>query len=82
MTYKDRHGRPVEVGDLVRVQYTAGRYGQTKIDQGRVTGLGQYGGLTLDGARYVCVPREGYHRHVDFEHGHETWVEIVAKKEG
>jgi hypothetical protein len=79
MTYKDRHGRLLRLGDLVRVQHCVGRYGQTQITEGRVTALGEYGGLTLDGARYVVVPPEGYHRHVDFEHGHETWVEIVTE---
>jgi len=28
---------------------------------------------------YVTVPRGGYQKFEDFEHGHETWVEVIEQ---
>lgn len=84
----DRHGVQLCVGDYVRAQVLAGRYGRTKIVEGRVLEshlpYGQFG-AKLDGqssevflnAHFISGFDIGYMCNTDFEHGHETWCEIV-----
>ena len=73
------HGKPIHVGDRLRYQHCVGPYGQTTISETFVAlphyPYGQIADarFDLDWKRKVLV---GYHKHVDFEHGHETWVEI------
>jgi len=31
---------------------------------------------------YVCLERNGYKKFNDFEHGHETWTEIIGENNG
>jgi hypothetical protein len=87
--YEDRHGRQLEVGQIVRVQHCVGRYGQTDIVEGRIKAISPYGVVTLDqawgrgstqivaGVVTVTVSRTGYDKLDDFEHGHEKWTEII-----
>lgn len=87
----DRHGKPVHLGDRVRVQHCIGRYGQVRIDEGVVSGDGtaQYGMVpvrTDDGRlvgadiKYTSGSPVGVCFDVfdDFEHGHETWLEVIG----
>jgi hypothetical protein len=78
MTYPtDRAGKPLKLGQRVRVKHCVGRYGQTRIDEGVITAVGP-GGVTLDQTKWVTVNPRGYYKHQDFEHGHEIWTEIVS----
>jgi len=72
----DRAGRALALGQRVRIQHCVGRYGQTQVSEGIITDMGP-GGVTLDNTRWVTVSPNGYHRHQDFEHGHEVWTKIV-----
>lgn len=91
----DRHGKPVHLGDRVRVKRCTGPYGQTCIEEGVVTeqiGGGthaQYGSVTFrtdagkyEGAevKYIYESPVGVCADVfdDFEHGHETWLEVLG----
>lgn len=95
--YIDRHGKPVRVGQRVRVRECIGRYGQCATREGIVKELSPYGGGTLELTEpatiyhrnhcerknkgelaYVVIPRGGYEKFEDFEHGHETWIEILS----
>lgn len=87
----DRHGVRIKVGDRLRAQVCVGRYGQTRLIETVVEQahwpLGQY--CTQDGGKgketYVIPVRlDGKVRvlhcatvHRDYEHGHETWAEVV-----
>jgi hypothetical protein len=73
----DRTGKPLEIGQRVRVQHCVGRYGQTHVEEGVITHMGP-GGVTLDSTHWVTVDPDGYHKHEDFEHGHEVWTLIVG----
>ena len=77
--FTDRNGRPLKVGQRIRVQHCIGRYGQTEIVSGVITHIVTYCGATLDGNRYVTIPHNGYSKHNDFEHGHEKWAEIIEE---
>lgn len=82
----DRHGRQIEVGDRLRAQVCIGPYGQTKVVEVVVTeahwpycaiygtGPKECISTTFDFDQRVlrCATR-----HVDFEHGHETWAEVL-----
>lgn len=77
---EDRNGKPIHVGDRLRYQHCVGRYGQTAISEAFVA-LPHYPYGQIDSANFdfdfkrrVLV---GYHKHDDFERGHETWVEII-----
>lgn len=93
---KDRHGRPLQPGQRVRVRECVGPYGQCATREGIIKEISQFDGITLEltapatayfrthcepkkagDLLYTTAPRDGYHKHDDFEHGHETWVEIV-----
>lgn len=77
----DRHGTPIRVGDTIRYQYCSGRYGQTKVGQPITVTDAHYDYCQIGGAGFhydfKANVLRGYHQHTDFEHGHETWVEIV-----
>ena len=86
--YYDVNGKIVKVGDLVEIQYCSGRYGQTTKVQGIITKMN--GGVTLDDELYLSNPFNydhnsgnyiGYNKHDDYEHGHETYVKKITKKE-
>jgi hypothetical protein len=76
----DRHGERIHVGDKLRVQHCVGRYGQTKVEEMTVTEAHwtycQHGvaGTEYDFAANVLRCK---HTHHDFEHGHDTWAEII-----
>lgn len=76
----DRHGRQIRVGDRLRAQICTGPYGQTKIVEVEVRSAHwtycQEGGVNAEYDRASNTLR-CYHRHVDFEHGHETWAEVI-----
>lgn len=104
---RDKNGLELHVGDIVRVQETSGRYGQTRSFAARlldaVIAEGAYGlravivegGFTVYGScgnshysigseyllqlkttkhgdQYWC-----HHTNQDWEHGHDTFVEII-----
>lgn len=91
--YFDRNGRLLVIGQLVSVQTCSGPYGQTKRVSGTLTSIGPYGNVNVDTGKKgegVCLYpgftpdstlgencQRGYHEHVDFEHGHEVWIELV-----
>lgn len=88
MTYLDRNGKQLAIGDRVTTQHCVGRYGQTRRTTGTVAEIDRLHGVYLDSATgRVYVPdvfafdharglMRGYKRHVDFEHGHEKWIEL------
>jgi hypothetical protein len=45
--YFDMNRKPLRLGDLVEVEYTTGRYGQTRKSRGVILGINIYGGITL-----------------------------------
>lgn len=82
----DRNGVRVCLGDTIRAQVCVGPYGQTRVIEGIVDQAHwQYCSFCINGKsvsttidfeldRLVC------HRvHNDFEHGHETWAEVIKK---
>lgn len=77
----DRNDRRIQVGDRIRYQHCTGSYGQTAVSEAVVTEshypYGQIGSAAfyLDFGASVL---RGYHRHDDWEHGHETWVEVLT----
>ena len=89
----DRGGKVLGIGQTVRIQYCNGRYGQTRRVTCILQKIGAYGEIDVDtgkaGEGKYLYPGfspdkslgqgalRGYHKHVDFEHGHETWIEIV-----
>lgn len=91
--YFDRKGRLLELGQTVTVQHCIGRYGQTARVTGSLTRIGRYGNVYVDtgkpGEGNCLYPgfspdaslgpncMRGEQEHVDFEHGHKTWIEIV-----
>lgn len=91
--YFDRNGTPLEVGQRVTVQHCTGRYGRTTKVTGTLTHIGRYGDVNVDtgkqGEGNCMYPgfsldatlgpncQRGYDEHVDFEHGHKTWIEVV-----
>jgi hypothetical protein len=93
--YFDRHGSPLELGQTVTVQHCVGRYGRTEQLTGKLVSIGIYGNVSLDTGKPGqgnCVypgftpdvslgpgALRGFDRHVDFEHGHEKWIELVAE---
>jgi hypothetical protein len=78
--YTDRHGKPLKIGQRVRVQTCTGRYGQTEIREGVIEQFSEYCGMTLKTASgaliYTTITRAGYEKFDDFEHAHEKWTEI------
>ena len=87
MKFVDRNGIELAIGDRIRFQYCAGRYGQVATgemilpenfkDSSRV-GRARF---EVDFAHQRKTGEQrliGYHRHVDYEHGHETWVEKIG----
>lgn len=89
--YYDKNMKLVKLGDLVEVKEVAGRYGQTKTYQGKITKMpDQFGSIELDGEYTVTSPfhldhktgkRIGYSKHDDYEHGHETYVKKITPAE-
>jgi hypothetical protein len=78
----DRNGRQLHVGDRIRAQVCVGPYGQTAIVETTVTNAHEpYGQISANtrtiGFHYRDGKLVGQHVHNDFEHGHETWVEIL-----
>lgn len=87
--YVDRNNLTIAEGQRVRVRHCVGRYGQCKETDGILDSMDPYGGMRLQIAHeLVYIPFtwervdkgifRGYHRHYDYEHGHETWVEIIG----
>jgi hypothetical protein len=93
-SFFDRHGHPLTRGQTVIVQHCVGKYGQVRKTQGVLKSIGNHQevyvdtgregegnclhpGFTLDKTLGESCMR-GYHRHHDFEHGHEKWIEIVS----
>jgi hypothetical protein len=77
----DRHGKEIEVGQRLKILLRRDEWrGFTlRLDSG--------------GTKHISDPSEfdfnqkwpdgrgvmrGYNKHVDFEHGHEVWIEIVG----
>ena len=82
----DRHGRRLEVGDVLLAQVCVGRYGAVK--QFRVTVKDAHYPLGFIDAQDGLVNFQydagtntlrGYLQHRDFEHGHEQWAEVVER---
>lgn len=76
----DRNGTQIHVGDRIRYQYCSGRYGQTAIGETIVTESHyQYGSIGNAAFRFDFKTDQlvGKHSHNDFEHGHQTWVEVL-----
>lgn len=78
----DMNGTPIRVGDRIRYQYCSGRYGQTAIAQPITVTDEHYDYCQIGGAGFELDFKtnilRGYHEHHDFEHGHKTWVEVIA----
>lgn len=77
----DRHGKRIQVGDRIRYQYCIGEYGKTAIREAVVHHPHYPYGQIEDAAfEFDSTERvlRGYHHHKDFEHGHETWVEVIS----
>lgn len=93
--YFDHDGVPLELGQEVLVQHCVGRYGQVRRICGKLTRIGRYGNVYIDTGRegegnclYPGFSADdsvgpncmrGYERHVDFEHGHEKFIEVVRR---
>jgi hypothetical protein len=85
----DRHGVPVCVGNRIRAKVCVGRYGQTRIIEGVVEGEHSPGGrfyIRLETGSLYPVTVESkngkavcYHKHIDYEHGHERWAEVLEE---
>jgi len=89
-TFLDRHKHPLEIGQKVKVKHCIGRYGQTETLIGELVNIDNYGGVTIavNGTeKYACGLFKpdfksdskhliGYSEHIDFEHGHEKFIEI------
>jgi hypothetical protein len=80
----DRHGRPLYKGCKIRAQVCTGRYGQTRIVEGMVDQAHYEYCCVIVGEHTADFQFDssagllrGYHKHVDFEHGHETWVDLI-----
>lgn len=80
----DRHGTRIHVGDTLRAKVCTGPYGQTKIVTAVVTDAHwQYcqmnvpGNLIGTAFDFKARVLRCYHKHEDYEHGHETWAEVV-----
>lgn len=84
----DRYAREIHVGDRLRWQETAGRYGETRIKEGTVSRPElSWGCIVTDNGtvrvHWEWKPKDGpeglYCRHVNdtYDHGHETWAEII-----
>lgn len=78
----DRNGVQLHVGDKIRAQVCVGRYGRTQLVETVVTNAHEmYGTLYSGGTSIPFAFRDGvlvgYNRHFDFDHGHETWVQIL-----
>ena len=79
----DRFGCQLHVGDRIRAQVCVGRYGQTSIVETIVPNAHEPYGLISAGVRTIGFHYRdgkliGQHVHNDYDHGHETWVEIVS----
>jgi hypothetical protein len=74
----DRHGKAITVGSKIRYQHCVGSYGQTKISETEVRDS-HYPYCQIASAHfdYKSGKLIGYHKHNDFEHGHETWVDVA-----
>jgi hypothetical protein len=81
----DRFGARLHVGDRLRAQCCVGRYGQTRIIETTVTDAHwDYCQMNTQG----CVISAEFdfaadvlrcrHVHRDYEHGHETWAEVIS----
>lgn len=78
----DRNRRRIRVGDVLRFQRCSGPYGQTERGTVTVTDS-HYPMAYIGGAPFHYDFGTGYlvgaHEHRDYEHGHQTWVEVVAE---
>jgi hypothetical protein len=77
----DRNGRTICVGDRIRFQHCTGPYGQTRISEGVVDREHyEYGAIGSATLHYDATARvmRGRHTHSDYEHGHETWIEVIV----
>ena len=83
----DADGTPVEVGDKVKFQICTGRYGQTASGESTVKYImPNYPGIGLTNGKMCHVNYDFdkkiwrcFKEHVDFEHGHKTWL-VVSEK--
>lgn len=93
MPVADRHGVQICAGDRLRVQVCVGRYGTVERFEIEVGSTYEpYGQILFSTPRHArrgiffhLGPHaagihwmRGYHRFDDFEHGHETWAEVIA----
>src|SRR4051812_29006160 len=86
----DRRGRRIRVGDKLRAQVCVGKYGQTRVIEcvvteahwahGQMTASAPGGPPRVVSAEPAHTPPRlvCYNRHIDIEHGHETWAEVVG----
>jgi hypothetical protein len=90
--YIDKNRKPVVDGARVAVQHCTGRYGQTQLHEGkllRITSTSVW--IELDTGDPLFIPGvfhldrqeaktlTGYNKHEDYEHGHETWLQVLPR---
>ena len=81
----DRNDRQLHVGDRIRAQVVTGPYGQTAIVETTVTRAHEpYGQIQVANTQGIIAFHYrngvlmGRSVHKDYDHGHETWVEIIS----
>lgn len=75
--FTDRHGRKLQVGQLIRAQVCVGRYGQTDIREGEIVELNPPFGATIKTRRAFnqdCGRRGLHYR----PRGSLVWVTLTA----
>lgn len=78
----DRNGVRICVGDTLRVKHCVGPYGQTRTSEMTVTEAHwQYcqHGVAATRFDFQTNTLRCASVHNDFEHGHETWAEIIKR---
>jgi hypothetical protein len=87
----DRHGTRIHVGDRLRAQVSVGRYGAVKVVEHTITEKEAHWPLCfLDVQQGLITTRydpaakqlECHDVFHDYEHGHETWAEIIPPAGG
>ena len=63
--YRDKEGKPLHLGDVVEVKYTAGRYGQTNVYTGVLLSIDNYGGLHVADSYQLEAYKNGQIRYFD-----------------
>jgi hypothetical protein len=80
----DMDMKPLAVGDYVEVQDVAGRYGQTKTYQGKITEI-KGGQIVLDDeyttGSGIFNNGRGFTEFKDYEHGHTKYVKKISKSQ-